>query len=163
MMRPALAMLALGLTAAAPAPGERFAISCSGTSHNTVRLQGSPDRISSGKLKDVVYVIDEDARTVERRTLDGKRYEDVCSAEVNCAREFSASRIRIAGELRKTSTGEQPVEMRRVVSFDWDRQTNRLETVYDFIASRGVNGLLHGSLKCKPTKMPADYVPRTPV
>lgn len=163
-MRAIAASLALASLIATPAHAERFAISCSGTSTNTIRMAGRPDSTSTSKARNVIFVIDEEGRTVERLSFDKTKFDEVCPPELNCSRDFSPARIRVAGERSRTSTGEAgSMEVRRVVSFDWDRQTNTLETVHDLHATRGVTVLLHASHKCARTKTPAGYVPRTSI
>ncbi|MDF7774638.1 hypothetical protein P1X14_05215 [Sphingomonas sp. AOB5] len=165
-MRKSVLGLALGSVIAGPASAQavqqagRFAISCSGTNTATVQRPGSPAQVTSSRASGVLYVIDEGAKTVERMGLDGVKFEDVCRIDAGCTRDFSATRITVSGEITRTGTGEQATTWRRVSLFDWDRGTGKLDTKFDMIGTTTMTALFHGTLTCKPAKIPASYVPK---
>lgn len=146
--------------ASAQAQTARFAISCSGTNTSTVQRPGGTAQVTESRASGTLYVIDEVAKTIERMAPDGKKFEEICRIDTGCTRDFSATRITVSGDITRTGTGEQITTWRRVSLFDWDRTTNRLETKFDMIGTTTMSMLMHGTLTCKPAKIPETYVPK---
>jgi hypothetical protein len=165
-MRRLVLALTLGSLVAGPASAQaieqagRFAISCSGTLTSTVQGAGKPARVSESRAKPSLYVIDEGTKTVERMSLDGTKFEEVCGIDSGCTRDFSATRITVSDDVTRTGTGEKQTTWRRVLLFDWDRTTRRLDTRFDIIGTTTMTVMIHGALTCKPAKLPAAYVPK---
>lgn len=149
-MTRALVALALGLAMAAPAQAARFAISCSG--QNIPELSGAPGKTPAPPtpIEDVVYVIDEEAQTVERFIPPPRAMLDkVCGiAGMECSFVFSADRVTVRGS--KTDS-DGSVDS---VSFDWDRTTGHVESTLAFTSVRGISLGRRWSMQCKPVEMP---------
>ena len=155
-MRRAIAGLMLGAVVAAPAHAERFAISCSGKSIDGFQRSSNDPIVTLGsptKIKDLIYVIDEEAQTVRQYVAPKRELAPVCEMEgMTCSTAFSADRVTITGTGMKEG-------YRVASSFDWDRRTNRLETILHMSGATGAGMVLVWTLKCRPTAMPAVDAP----
>ena len=152
-MRGAILGLMIGLTAATPAQGARFAIACNGKNIMGVMRNGAL-RESDSDIRNIVYVIDEEAQTVHRFDPRGNKLDEVCAnVGLPCDRSFSADRIVIAGSRTGTS-GDPTSQFRTTISFDWNRQTGALTSTHDLQRSNGMGLLGRFVLKCAPTAMP---------
>jgi len=146
-MRSAILGLMLVSAAATPAQAERFAISCKGKTQVGIGPAAGP--LAGGEIDDkLIFVIDEDAKTVgsydkKKRTLD-----DQCMAIVTCERSFSAERITIRANHSKDGSTTN-------LWFDWDRGTGKLDTGFEFHLTNGNVMVSRSTMKCVPAPMPA--------
>ena len=149
-MRKIVLGVMLGSAIAAPAHAERFAISCSGERINGIIGPGGavqPDG-APAEVKDLVYVIDEEAQTVRVFVASKRRFSPVCDFEnMRCTRHFGADGVRIEGEQDRNAFHQTSL-------FDWDRKAGRLAMVDRVTRADGTGVLIRWSLTCVPSAIP---------
>lgn len=137
-----VAALAIGLIAATPASAERFAIACKGQRNTILDLN-----LVSSHSMNTTYIIDDEARTVDRYMGRGRPLAPACSLGVACKAEFSAARIVVNGATGTEANG-------RTDSFDWDRTTGELNVIIGSGDGQGSTVTIHEKLKCAPAPIP---------
>jgi hypothetical protein len=146
-MRRAVLGLMLGGLIATPAHAERFAIACRGLEMVLIARPGAEAIGGQGLNRRTIYVVDEEARTVEEYIPKERRLREVCLAQMSCSREFSADRVMVSG----TGATEK---VRISALFDWDRPRKQLQLSWEIKTDDGVVMYRHATLKCAPSKMP---------
>ena len=68
---------AVALAVATPAYAKRFAIRCTGTAVRTWSFEGGKESSSQSKVDDL-YVIDEEAKTLQRALFPREEYDKLC-------------------------------------------------------------------------------------
>jgi hypothetical protein len=139
----AVAALAL----APPAYAKRFAIKCTGIRVNTWSIDGGSESRHQLKVDDV-YVVDEEAGTLQRAMFERQEFDNLCWGSLRC--ELMTS----PGLIRYTMQGIEH-EHRIDYQYEFDRKSGGAKIIQ---SSDSVDGRFPGksveTLTCEPVAIP---------
>jgi hypothetical protein len=139
------AMAALAL--ATPADAKRFAIECTGTRVTTWSTDGGRESRHQLKVRDV-YVIDEEAGTLQRAMFPRQEFDELCWGSLRC--ELMTS----PGLIRYTMRGVEH-EHRIDYRYEFDRKSGAAKIIQ---SNDSVDGRFPGksveTLTCSPVAIP---------
>lgn len=137
----------VALAVATPAYAKRFAIRCTGTAVRTWSYEGGKESSSQSKVDDL-YVVDEEAKTLQRALFPRQEYDKLCWGSLRC--EFMTS----PGLIRYTMQGVE-YEHRIDYEYEFDRKSGAGKVIRsnDSVDGRFPEKSVE-TLTCSPTAIP---------